>query len=76
MKKVIAGLAAIGAVIALRSVVKRKAQKMREHCQQMAAKCKQMMAQSEARSEEAREREQTEPAAVEVGGRSETLSTA
>jgi len=44
MKKAIFGLAAIAAVIGLRALVKRKDQKMREHCQQMAAKCKQMMA--------------------------------
>ena len=43
MKKAIFGLAAIAAVIGLRALVKRKGQKMREHCQQMAAKCKQMI---------------------------------
>jgi hypothetical protein len=45
MKKLILGLVAIGAVIALRPVVKRRmVQKMGEHCKQMAARCKQMMA--------------------------------
>ena len=45
MKKAIFGLAAVGAVIGLGPVVKRRiGRKMREHCQQMAAKCKQMMA--------------------------------
>jgi hypothetical protein len=45
MKKAIFGLATVGAVIALRPVLKRRIlQKMQEHCQQMAAKCKQMMA--------------------------------
>ena len=45
MKKAIFGLAAVGAVIGLGPVVKRRiGHKMREHCQQMAAKCKQMMA--------------------------------
>ena len=47
MKKLIIGLAALGVVLAVRPLVKRKAaQKMREHCKQMAAKCKEMMAQS------------------------------
>ena len=46
MKKLIIALAAIGAVLALRPVVTRKARSMREHCEQMAAKCKQMMGQS------------------------------
>jgi hypothetical protein len=45
MKKPIVGLAAFGAVVALRPVVKRRmVQKMREHC-------KQMMGQSAAGSE-------------------------
>ena len=45
MKKAIFGLAAVGAVIWLGPVVKRRiGRKMREHCQQMAVKCKQMMA--------------------------------
>jgi hypothetical protein len=46
MKKLVIALAAVGVVLALRPVLKRKAHsKMREHCKQMAAKCKQMMAQ-------------------------------
>jgi len=40
MKKVIVGLAAAGAVVALRPVLKRRmVQKMREHCDQMMARC-------------------------------------
>ena len=75
MKKAIIGLAAIGAVIALRPLVKRTGAKMREHCKQMMAgqagdrgegagmpdHCKQMMGQSEARGEE---REPAEPVAL------------
>ncbi len=41
MKKVIIGLGALGALIALRPVAGRK---MREHCERMAGKCRQMMA--------------------------------
>lgn len=45
MKKLIVGLVAVGAVLALRPVLKRRmVQTMREHCQQMAGKCKEMMA--------------------------------
>ena len=45
MKKALIGFTAVGALIALRPVLKRRiVQKMQEHCQQMAAKCKQMMA--------------------------------
>ena len=44
MKKVIVGIVAVGALIALRPVVKRRmVQKMREHCKQMAVHCKEMM---------------------------------
>jgi len=44
MKKLIVGVAAVGAVMALRPVLKRRmVQKMREHCTQMAGKCKEMM---------------------------------
>ena len=51
MKKLIIGLAAVGAVMALRP---RLAQKMRDHCTQMAGHCKEMMGdQSEATSHEA-----------------------
>ena len=54
MKKAIVGLAAVGAVIGLAPLVKRRiGHKMREHREEMAAKCKQMMAgQSGARGEE------------------------
>jgi hypothetical protein len=46
MKKLIIGLVAIGVVLAVRPLVKRKAaQKMREHCSQMVAKRKEKMAQ-------------------------------
>ena len=45
MKKAIFGLAAVGAVIGLAPVVKRRiGHKMREHCEAMAANCRQMMA--------------------------------
>ena len=37
MKKVIVGFAAVGAVMALRQVIPRVGQKMREHCEQMMA---------------------------------------
>jgi hypothetical protein len=55
MKKAIIGLAAVGAVIGLGPVVKRRiGHKMRAHCQQIAAKCHQMMAgQSPERGEAA-----------------------
>ena len=44
MKKLIVGVAAVGAVMALRPVLKRRmVQKMREHCTQMAGKCKEMI---------------------------------
>ena len=52
MKKLIVGVAAVGAVVALRPVVKRRMlEKMREHCGGMAEHCKQMMGQSASRSE-------------------------
>lgn len=44
MKKVIVGLVAVGAIIALRPVAGRVGHKMREHCEHMAGKCRQMMA--------------------------------
>jgi hypothetical protein len=54
MKKLIVGVVAVGAVLALRPVVKRRiVQKMHEHCKQMAAKCKQMMAARSTDHEEA-----------------------
>jgi hypothetical protein len=44
MKKLIVGVVAVGAVIALRPVLKRRmVQTMREHCKQMAVHCKEMM---------------------------------
>ena len=44
MKKLILGLAAVGAFFAVRPVIKRRmVQKMSAHCKQMAAHCKQMM---------------------------------
>lgn len=71
MKKAIFGLAAVGAVLALAPVVKRRiGHKMREHCEDMAAKCKQMMAgQSGARGEEARTQEHGEQMARHVDDR-------
>ena len=89
MKKLIVGAAAVGAVVALRPVVKRRMlQKMREHCGQMAEHCKQMMGQSESRSEttgqEAMDpeamrqtmREHREPMGAEREERSERAATA
>jgi hypothetical protein len=62
MKKLIIGLAAIGAVLAVRPLVKRKAQTMREHCEQMAGKCKEMVAETTTTpSEEAAVAEPPEP---------------
>ena len=55
MKKLIVGLAAIGGIIALRSVAGQASQKMQEHCKQMAGKCKQMMAGQSAGHSEMRE---------------------
>ena len=45
MKKLVIGLVAVGAVLAVRPVVRRKAHKMREHCEQMTATCTEKMAQ-------------------------------
>jgi hypothetical protein len=55
MKKLILGLVAIGALVALRpDVMRRMVQKMREHCERMAAHCKEMMGgQGEATGREA-----------------------
>lgn len=39
MKKLIIGLAAVGAVIGLRHVARRGGGKMRAHCEQMMARC-------------------------------------
>ena len=56
MKKLIVGVAAVGVVMALRPLVKRRViQKMRDHCKQMAAHCKEMMeGRSETTGREAR----------------------
>ncbi len=44
MKKLIVGVVAVGAVMALRPVLMRRmVQKLREHCTQMAAHCREMM---------------------------------
>ena len=71
MKKAIFGLAAVGAVIGLGPVMKRRiGHKMREHCEEMAAKCKQMMAgQSGARGEEDGTQEHGEQIAEHVEDR-------
>jgi type II secretory pathway component PulJ len=53
MRRAILGLVAIGAVVGLLSILKRKAHKMRAHC-------KQMMAYSEARDKQVRMREHCE----------------
>ena len=71
MKKLTIGLAAVGAVIALGPVVKRRVgHRMREHCEEMAAKCKQMMAgESGAPGEEVGIHEHGEPMAERVEDR-------
>ena len=85
MKKLILGLVAVGALIALRPVVKRRmVRKMREHCSQMAAHCKEMMgAQGGGRGEATgrgampqKMREHCEPPAAEDEPRRETVATA
>ena len=57
MKKLIIGLVAVAAVLALRPVGKRMAHKMREHCEQMAGKCQEKMAQFGGGGEESGMRE-------------------
>ena len=67
MKKLLVGAAAVGAVVALRPVVKRRVlQKMREHCGQMAEHCKRPVGESASRSEPmgARHEEHSEPVAT------------
>jgi hypothetical protein len=56
MKKLIAGVATVGVVMALRPLVKRRVvQNMRDHCNQVAARCKDMMdGRSETTGHEAR----------------------
>ena len=65
MKKLILGLAAAGAVVALRPVIKRRVvQKMQAHCKEMAAHCKEMMG-TQRDEEMARAREERpEPVAL------------
>ena len=65
MKKVIVGLTAIGAVMALPAATKSGGHKMSEHCKQMAGKCKQMMA---GQSGEARMREHCKEMAAPFPG--------
>jgi hypothetical protein len=44
MKKATVWLLAVGSVIAIGVMAKRKGQFMREHCEQMAERCKEMAA--------------------------------
>ena len=53
MKKLIVGLVAVGAVIALRPVGTRIGRKVREHCEQMAGECKHTMAATPERQDRA-----------------------
>lgn len=78
-------MAAVGAVVALRPVVKRRmVQKMREHCGQMAEHCKQMMAGQSGPGGEAADREamrqkmraHCEPMAAQHEARREPAATA
>ena len=77
MKKAIFGLAAVGALIGLGPVLKRRiGRKMHEHCQQMAAKCKQMMAaQSGERGEAAGIPEHCKQMGAQLRGDEETAGT-
>ena len=68
MRKVIVGLAAAGAVIALRAAAKRGGHTMSGHCKKMAGKCKQMMA---GQSGEARMREHCKEMAAQCRGSGE-----
>lgn len=62
MKKALIGLVALGAVIALRPLVKRRmVEKMRDHCQQMVAHCQEMMAGAAGGRAKAAGREMPEP---------------
>jgi hypothetical protein len=76
MKKLIVGLAAVGAVIALRPVVKRRmVQKMREHCKQMMG---QFQDRGEAMDREAmahKMREHCEPTTAHQAARGEPVGT-
>ena len=51
MKKALIGLLAIGSLIAVGVMAKRKGKMMREHCEHMAERCKQMVGRPEARDE-------------------------
>jgi flagellar biosynthesis/type III secretory pathway M-ring protein FliF/YscJ len=69
MKKVIIGLVALGAIVGLRPVMKRKAR-------QMAAKCKQVMAaQPEGRREAAGMPECRQPKDAQVEDRDEAVAS-
>ena len=74
MRKLIIALAATGAVIALGSVAKHKAETTREHCLEMGAKCKEKMAEFGATDEGGGVREETGATGSE--GRSEVLTAA
>ena len=67
MRKAILGLVAIGAVIGLLPMLRRRAHEMRAHCEQMAAKCKQMMAQPGAADKPVGMREHCEQMAAHKG---------
>jgi hypothetical protein len=77
MKKAIVGVAAVGAVIALRPALKRRLlQKMHGHCQQMAPTCRQMMAgQPTERGEAAGTRQPSEQEAPQFVGSGEAVGT-
>ena len=76
--KLTLGLVAVGAVIVLRPVVKRRMVQMREHCKQMAAHCTEMMgAQGGGRDAMAQKmREHCEQIAAEHKDQRETVATA
>jgi hypothetical protein len=75
MKKVIVGLVAVGALIALRPVVKRRVlAKMHEHCKQMAAHCREMMGAQ--RGGPAESTGQEAPLAARQEDRGEAVATA
>ena len=76
MKKLIIGLVAVGAVLAVRPVVRCRAHKMREHCDQMAATCTEKLAQLGAGDRETEVPEHSETTAAAAADRSEALSTA
>jgi hypothetical protein len=51
MKKAIFAFVAVGSVLAIGVIARRKGQMMREHCEQMAERCKQVAERPEARDE-------------------------